>query len=252
MLNVDGEPYAFRNVCPVDGRNPLDGGRLTGTVLVCPWHNCAYDARIGQARGRRGRPAVAGRRADRGVRRRHPAGRGERGVSVRFRRRRRRAAPSGSSSPASATSCAATTASGRRSPSCWATCPQGAEVVETGTGGIALLQELMAGCDGLVLIDAVDRGAAPGTVFVLEPEVSPGVHVPDVHLANPDRVLSMAKTMGFLPDRVRIIGCQPRRRRRVVPRSVAGRAARAAVRRPADRGDRRCMAITRSTSCAAR
>ncbi len=87
--------------------------------------------------------------------------------------------------------------------------PEGAEVVETGTGGIALLQELMRGCDGLVLIDAVDRGAAPGTVFLLEPEVSEGVHVPDVHLANPDRVLSMAKTMGFLPDRVRIVGCQP-------------------------------------------
>ena len=48
VLNVDGEPYAFRNVCPVDGRNPLDGGRLTGTVLVCPWHNCAYDARSGK------------------------------------------------------------------------------------------------------------------------------------------------------------------------------------------------------------
>jgi hydrogenase maturation protease len=87
--------------------------------------------------------------------------------------------------------------------------PEGAEVVETGTGGVALLQELMVGCDGLVLIDAVDRGAPPGTLFVLEPEVGEGVHVPDVHLANPDRVLSMAKTMGYLPDRVRIIGCQP-------------------------------------------
>ena len=87
--------------------------------------------------------------------------------------------------------------------------PAGAEVVETGTGGVALLQELMVGCDGLVLIDAVDRGAPPGTLFVLEPEVGEGVHVPDVHLANPDRVLSMAKTMGYLPDRVRIIGCQP-------------------------------------------
>ncbi len=48
VINIEGEPYAFRNVCPVDGRNPLDGGRLTGTVLVCPWHNCAYDARSGK------------------------------------------------------------------------------------------------------------------------------------------------------------------------------------------------------------
>jgi len=88
--------------------------------------------------------------------------------------------------------------------------PAGVEVIETGIGGIALLQELMAGCDGLVLVDAVDRGAEPGTVFVLEPEVPEGEHVPDVHLANPDRVLTMAKTIGVLPERVRIVGCQPK------------------------------------------
>jgi hydrogenase maturation protease len=87
--------------------------------------------------------------------------------------------------------------------------PDGTEVVETGIGGIALLQELLAGCDGLVLIDAVDRGAEPGTVFVIQPEVLDGEHVPDVHLANPERVLTMAKAMGALPERVIIIGCQP-------------------------------------------
>lgn len=87
--------------------------------------------------------------------------------------------------------------------------PEGAEVIETGTGGIALLQELMAGCSGLILIDAVERGAEPGTLFFIEPEIEDAVHVPDVHLANPARVLSMAKTIGVLPERVVIIGCQP-------------------------------------------
>jgi hydrogenase maturation protease len=87
--------------------------------------------------------------------------------------------------------------------------PPGVEVVETGIGGIALLQELLAGCDGLVLVDAVDRGAAPGTVFVLEPEVAEAEHVPDVHLANPQRVLAMAKGMGALPKRIAVVGCQP-------------------------------------------
>jgi hydrogenase maturation protease len=87
--------------------------------------------------------------------------------------------------------------------------PEGAELVETGIGGIALLQELLVGCDGLVLIDAVDQGAPPGTVFAIEPEVGEPVHVPDVHLANPQRVLSMAKGMGALPERVLIVGCQP-------------------------------------------
>jgi hydrogenase maturation protease len=87
--------------------------------------------------------------------------------------------------------------------------PEGAEVVETGIGGIALLQELLAGCDGLVLIDAVDRGVEPGTVFLIDPEVLNGEHVADVHLANPERVLTMAKSMNALPERVLIVGCQP-------------------------------------------
>jgi nitrite reductase/ring-hydroxylating ferredoxin subunit len=47
LAAVDGEVHAFRNACAVDGR-PLDGGRLAGSVLVCPWHNCAYDARSGR------------------------------------------------------------------------------------------------------------------------------------------------------------------------------------------------------------
>jgi hydrogenase maturation protease len=87
--------------------------------------------------------------------------------------------------------------------------PDGADVVETGIGGIALLQELLAGCDGLILIDAIDRGQEPGTVSVIEPEVLDDEHVPDVHLANPERVLTMAKAMGALPERVLIVGCQP-------------------------------------------
>ncbi len=47
LASVEGEVFAFRNGCPVDGL-PLEGARLTGTVLVCPWHNCAYDARSGK------------------------------------------------------------------------------------------------------------------------------------------------------------------------------------------------------------
>lgn len=49
LLNVEGEPYAYRNTCPAEPGNRLrmEGGRLAGTVLVCPWHNCAYDARSG-------------------------------------------------------------------------------------------------------------------------------------------------------------------------------------------------------------
>ena len=48
IVNVDGEPYAFKNFCPVDKRLSLEGGRVTGRVIVCPWHNCGYDARSGK------------------------------------------------------------------------------------------------------------------------------------------------------------------------------------------------------------
>jgi Fe-S cluster biogenesis protein NfuA/nitrite reductase/ring-hydroxylating ferredoxin subunit len=47
LASVEGEVYGFRDGCPVDGLS-LQGGRLTGAVLVCPWHNCAFDARTGR------------------------------------------------------------------------------------------------------------------------------------------------------------------------------------------------------------
>jgi hydrogenase maturation protease len=88
--------------------------------------------------------------------------------------------------------------------------PPDVDVVETGIGGVALLQEILAGCDGLVIVDALDRGEAPGTVLVVEPEVDAAAeYVPDVHLVDPGRVLTMAKAMGVLPDRVLVVGCQP-------------------------------------------
>jgi hydrogenase maturation protease len=88
--------------------------------------------------------------------------------------------------------------------------PLGAELLETGIGGVAVVQELLAGYGGLVVVDALDDGAEPGTVVAVVPEVDPARgHVPDLHLANPARVLAMAKGLGVLPDRVAIVGCQP-------------------------------------------
>ena len=87
--------------------------------------------------------------------------------------------------------------------------PDGVEVLETGIGGIPLLQELLVGCDGLVIVDAVERGDAPGTLSLIEPEIGEPASVPDMHLADPDQVLAMAARMGCLPERVLLIGCEP-------------------------------------------
>jgi nitrite reductase/ring-hydroxylating ferredoxin subunit len=47
LCNVAGEVYAYGNECP-GSTLPLDEGVLKGVVLVCPWHNCAFDARTGR------------------------------------------------------------------------------------------------------------------------------------------------------------------------------------------------------------
>ena len=59
LANVEGEVYALRDACPVDGRS-LAGGRLAGSVIVCPWHNCAYHAHSGKRAD--DEPAAAGLR----------------------------------------------------------------------------------------------------------------------------------------------------------------------------------------------
>lgn len=47
LANFEGEIYALLDGCPVDGHS-LGGARLTAEgVIVCPWHNCAYDVRSG-------------------------------------------------------------------------------------------------------------------------------------------------------------------------------------------------------------
>lgn len=98
------------------------------------------------------------------------------------------------------------------------TMPAGVRTLEVGIGGIGLIHELLEGCDALLMVDAVDRGDLPGTLFVLEPEVAevdstsitdPAFLATDMHEVVPGRVLLLARALGVLPPVVRIIGCQP-------------------------------------------
>lgn len=47
LCNIEGEIYGFQNLCP-HCNLPLHEGKLSGTVLLCPYRNCAYDARHGK------------------------------------------------------------------------------------------------------------------------------------------------------------------------------------------------------------
>lgn len=96
--------------------------------------------------------------------------------------------------------------------------PEQATVLETGIGGIHLVQELQRGYNALVLIDAMDRGGTPGELFLVEP-ILPDLEAmsererrdffADVHYATPVRAMSLARAIGALPPFVRIVGCQP-------------------------------------------
>ena len=96
--------------------------------------------------------------------------------------------------------------------------PAGVHVVETGIGGIALVQELQEGYDALIVIDAVDRDRPPGTVMLIDPEVvdvtvlsadQRNDLLADMHLATPERAMMLARALGVLPPRVLMVGCQP-------------------------------------------
>jgi hydrogenase maturation protease len=96
--------------------------------------------------------------------------------------------------------------------------PPGVRTVEVGIGGIGLVHELLDGCDALVVVDAVNRGGEPGSLYILEPEVpdasaiSPAERqalATDLHEVVPGQVLILARALNVLPPVVRIIGCQP-------------------------------------------
>lgn len=91
-------------------------------------------------------------------------------------------------------------------------------VMEVGIGGIHLVQELHAGYDILVLVDAVAWGEEAGHIYFREMErVSDIEEMPvfekrtflaDMHYTNPIRALMLAKALNVLPSEVYILGCE--------------------------------------------
>jgi hydrogenase maturation protease len=91
--------------------------------------------------------------------------------------------------------------------------PAGVETLEVGTGGMELVFGLMGGFERLIIVDAVRRGHAPGTLYVFRPSEADLAFAPDQfidpHFAEPTRALKLAKTLGYLPPDVTVVGCEP-------------------------------------------
>ncbi|MEP7001162.1 MAG: hydrogenase maturation protease [bacterium] len=83
------------------------------------------------------------------------------------------------------------------------------ELLDVGTGGIRLAQELMNPFDRLIIIDAATRGGAPGTVYTLMiDDVRPTREI-DMHTTVPSRALEVAQALGPLPAEMFLVGCEP-------------------------------------------
>lgn len=85
-------------------------------------------------------------------------------------------------------------------------------VVDFGIRGLDFAYALMDGGDATIIVDAVQRGAEPGTIYVIEPDLDaiddaePAI---DAHTMDPMRVLAFARSMGAELRNVTVVGCEP-------------------------------------------
>ncbi len=96
--------------------------------------------------------------------------------------------------------------------------PEGVKIVDFGIRGMELAYTLLDDYDALVLVDAVPRGGQPGTLYLIEPDltnISPekgveaGRTALDAHSMDPVRVLAFASTLGAKPIHTLLVGCEP-------------------------------------------
>ena len=87
-------------------------------------------------------------------------------------------------------------------------------MVDYGIRGLDLAYALLDDYEVAILVDAAGQGGDPGTLYVLEPELTnaeAGGQQPmmEAHGMNPMRVLDMVRAMGGRLRRVLLVGCEP-------------------------------------------
>lgn len=87
--------------------------------------------------------------------------------------------------------------------------PDGVKVEDFGIRGLHLAYELLAGYERAIIIDAVARGAAAGTVYAIEPEVAAKGGSPDAHRMDLQNVFNFVRVLGGEPPPITLVGCEP-------------------------------------------
>jgi hydrogenase maturation protease len=90
--------------------------------------------------------------------------------------------------------------------------PANVRVADYGIRGVHLAYQLLEGYDTLILVDTISRGNPPGTVSLIEPDLTRppgGDPLMDAHDLDPASVLGLVRHLGGRIDRVLVVGCEP-------------------------------------------
>ena len=93
------------------------------------------------------------------------------------------------------------------------TLPPEVEVMDLGIRSYDLAYALTDHYDVVILVDAAAQGRPPGTVYLLEPDLS-ALHQqapasPDGHTLDISSVLQMAQSLGEVTGQLYLVGCEP-------------------------------------------
>ncbi|MDQ3013802.1 MAG: hydrogenase maturation protease [Acidobacteriota bacterium] len=93
--------------------------------------------------------------------------------------------------------------------------PDEVRLKDFGIRGFDLAYALLDEYEVTILVDATPRGGAPGTLYLIEPDLSElevnnaQTAALDTHGMNPMKVLQMARSMGAQFQQILLVGCEP-------------------------------------------
>lgn len=93
--------------------------------------------------------------------------------------------------------------------------PDAVQVKDFGIRSFDLAYALLDDWEAVILVDAVSRGDAPGTLYTIEPELpaipvdQPDTSAFDGHSMDPVTVIRLAMSMGDIRPRLFVVGCEP-------------------------------------------
>ncbi len=94
------------------------------------------------------------------------------------------------------------------------TLPADVRVIDFGIRGIDLTYALLDGYEVAILVDAIQRGGQPGTLYVIEPDTNPQPE-PEAadlmilaHDMHPAKVLRLVAAMGGRVERILLVACE--------------------------------------------